>query len=63
MGTERAGAMQFAREIYAQLHESVNIPGISDHDLDLFIWDSPFNFSLKQALESLKDPNALAKVA
>lgn len=62
MGMEGVRETQFAREIYAITQPHVEASGVDDTDLDMFIWDSPFNFLLEQALVSLEDPNALAKV-
>ncbi len=35
---------------------------VNDKDLDVFIRDLPYNFTIKQALEQLEDPRVLAKV-
>ena len=63
MGTKGVGNTQFAREIYTSPCPLLNIADIDDKDLDIFIRDSPFNFTLKQALEKLEDPGTLAEVA
>ena len=34
----------------------------NEKNLNLFVCDTPFNFALKQALDSLGDPGILAKV-
>jgi len=62
MGTKGIGNTQFTREIYTSPHPPLNITNIDDKNLDIFIRDSPFNFTLKQALEKLEDPSTLAKV-
>ncbi len=36
---------------------------MNDNRLDLFIKDTSFNYALEQTLESLDNPEALAKVA
>jgi len=63
LGTEGAGQQQFARELFAGSRRAINVPGVSDKDLKIFTQDLPFNFTLEQALDSLDDPGALAKVA
>ncbi len=62
MGTEGLSGQQFMREVYASPQLPVDVSGINDKDLDLFTRDSPFNLSLKQALECLENPSALAEV-
>jgi len=63
LGTEGVGQQQFARELFASLQRAINVPRISDKDLKILTQDLPFNFTLKQALNSLDNPRALAKVA
>jgi hypothetical protein len=63
MGTDGCGETQFTREIYTEPCAMLDIPGINDRDLEMFIKDVVFNFALEQALESLADPRVLAKVA
>jgi hypothetical protein len=41
----------------------LNILGVNDRDLELFVKDVPFNFAVDQAVESLGDLGVLAKVA
>jgi len=48
--------------MYAQAHTLLEVLGVNDKELDLFIRDVPFNFALKQALASLEDLGMLAKV-
>lgn len=62
MGMAGIGNTKFAREIFASPHPALNITGVDDKDLSIFIRDSLFNFMLKQALKWLEDPSALAKV-
>lgn len=59
------GARQplFTHELYAHLQSLLEVPGVDSAKLNLFIKDILFNFGLEQALESLEDPGALAKVA
>jgi len=63
MGTKGVRNTQFAREIYASPRPPLNVTNINDKDLNIFIRDSPFNFTLEQALEKLEDPSTLAEVA
>jgi hypothetical protein len=63
MGTEGAGETQFAQEQFAELQPLLEVPGVDNRDLEIFIKDIPFNFTFEQALESLGDPGVLAKVA
>jgi hypothetical protein len=49
--------------MHAQAHAPLEIPGVDDRELNLFIKDVPFNFALEQALASLQDPGVLAEVA
>jgi hypothetical protein len=63
MGTKGAGEPQFAWEVCSVPHLPLEVPGVDDRDLDLFVKDVPFNFAIEQALESLGDPGALAEVA
>jgi hypothetical protein len=60
---EGVGQPIFAYKIYAQLCTLLEVPGVDNNKLDLFIKDAPFNFTLKQALDSLDDLEALAEVA
>ncbi len=63
MGTEGVGVTQFAQELCAEPQPLVEVPGVNNRDLEVFVKDVPFNFTFKQALESLGDPGVLAKVA
>jgi hypothetical protein len=63
MGTEGVGTVQFAQELYAELQPPVEVLGVDDRDLEIFVKDVLFNFASKQALESLGDPSVLAEVA
>jgi hypothetical protein len=63
MGTEGAGETQFAQEQFAEPQPLLEVPGVDDRDLEIFVKDVPFNFAFEQALESLGDPGVLAEVA
>jgi len=63
LGTEGVGQQQFTRELFAGLQRAIDVPRVSNKDLKIFTQDLPFNFTLEQALDSLDDPGALAKVA
>jgi hypothetical protein len=63
MGTEGAGETQFAQERFAELQPLLEVPGVDDRDLEIFVKDVPFNFAFEQVLESLRDPGVLAEVA
>jgi hypothetical protein len=47
MGTAGIGNTKFAREIFASPHPVLNITGIDDKDLNIFVRDSLFNFMLQ----------------
>ncbi len=49
--------------MYAQVHTLLEVLGVDNKELNLFIRDVPFNFALEQALASLEDLGVLAKVA
>jgi hypothetical protein len=49
--------------MYALPHTLLKVSSIDENELNLFVKDTPFNFTLKQALESLGDLEALAEVA
>jgi len=63
MGMEGVGQQQFTRELFAGSQRAIDVPRVSDKDLEIFTQDLPFNVTLEQALDSLDDPGALAKVA
>ncbi len=63
LGMEGARQPLFTHELYAHLQSLLEVPGVDSAKLNLFIKDILFNFGLEQALESLEDPGALAKVA
>src|SRR6266851_3856463 len=63
VGMEGNGHQQFVREVFAHPRQPVAAPTVEDNDLEIFIQDIPFNFAVKQALDKLEDPGALAKVA
>jgi hypothetical protein len=62
IGTEGVDEPQFAWEICSVPRLPLEVPGVNDQDLNLFVKDIPFNFAVEQALESLGDPGALAEV-
>lgn len=63
LGTDGVGQPHFSRELQARPRSRLEVSGVDDRELDLFVKDVPFNFPLEQALESLDDPGALAEVA
>src|SRR6266851_5181382 len=63
MGMEGVGQQQFTRELFAGSQRAIDVSGVSNKDLEIFTQDLPFNFALEQALDSLDNPGALAKVA
>jgi hypothetical protein len=63
LGSEGVGNPQFTRELYMALQQLKEPTTDKRQGLNLLVWDMSFNFTLKQALESLKDPGVLAKVA
>jgi len=62
MGTEGINCQQFTWELFACPWPCVEALNVSDHDLNIFTQDIPFNFVAKQALERLDNPGALAEV-
>jgi len=62
IGTKGAGQLQFSQEVYLVLQLPLKILGVDNWDLELFVKDIPFNFIIKQAMESLGDLGILAKV-
>jgi len=62
MGTEGAGEPQFARKVCSVLCPPLEVPRVDDWNLNLFIKDILFNFTVEKALESLGDLGALAEV-
>jgi len=52
----------FAHKLYAYLQTPLEVLGVDNAKLDLFVKDVPFNFRLEQALESLGDLGMLAEV-
>ncbi len=54
---------QFMQEVYACLCPLVEVPGVDDNNLNIFTHDILFNFAVKQAMDQLDDPGALAEVA
>jgi hypothetical protein len=62
MGMAGVSNTKFAREIYASPHPALDITGVNNKDLNIFIRDFLFNFMLKQALEWLEDLSMLAEV-
>ena len=63
MGTKGVDCQQFTQELFACPRLAVEASGISDHDLNIFTQDVPFNFAAEQVLETLDDLGALAKVS
>ncbi len=63
LGTEGAGQPLFVHKMYTQAHALLEVLGVDNKELDLFIRNVPFNFTLKQALASLEDLGMLAEVA
>jgi len=63
LGIEGIGSQQYVRELYTGPHPARELLSINNRDLKIFVKDLLFNFTLKQALDSLKDPGVLAKVA
>jgi hypothetical protein len=63
MGTEGAGETQFTQEWFAEPQLLLEVPGVDNRDLEIFVKDVPFNFAFEQALESLGDLGVLAEVA
>jgi len=51
------------QEVYACLCPLVEVPGVDDNNLNIFTHDILFNFAVKQAMDQLDDPGALAEVA
>ena len=51
------------QEVYACPCPLVEVPGVDDNNLNIFTHDILFNFAVKQAMDQLDDPGALAKVA
>jgi len=59
MGTEGVGHPQFMRELYTCPQSPIKIPGLNDADLNIFVQDLPFNFTIEQALEHMGDLGVL----
>ena len=63
LGTEGIGHLQFAQEMYSNPQPPLQILGVNNKDIELFVRDLPFNFALEQALQNLGDAGVLAKGA
>ncbi len=60
---EGIGHLQFTCKMYSDPQPPLQIPGVDDKDIELFVRDLLFNFTLEQALESLGEAGVLANVA
>ena len=63
LGTNGVRQPYFSHELQACPHSCLEVSGVDDQELDLFVKDVPFNFPLEQTLKSLNDPDALVEVA
>jgi len=63
LGMEGAGQPIFTHKMYVWSCTLLEVSSMNDNRLDLFIKDTSFNYALEQTLESLDNPEALAKVA
>jgi hypothetical protein len=62
LGLKGIRHLQFTRELYTTPQQQEKQSTDNERNLNLFVHNTPFNFTLKQALDSLGDPGILAKV-
>ena len=59
---EGVGGLQFAQKIYTELQDAIDFARIDNTNLEIFVKDMPFNYTVEQALDHLNDPGVLAEV-